>query len=268
MTSMRENALSVLRVMVQELKLGIMQPINHQQILDILGLDLESFNQARQYLSQQGYIRESPSGAYDISIRLTANGLDFLEEKMAARLPLSLRDERLLYYCVEHLRHANDWFSRDQLIRELGLTVEQVFTGMERLELHDLVRSEGTGLWSVTKEGREAVRTNFQRIAPTSTQFTFTAPVYGNVVNSNTGTVSSSYVFNELEAEIERRGEDVEELKEMVHEINRLLQEGDALPRGALARFSTLMERHSWITGSIAQFLLQYAFVLSQVNPA
>jgi hypothetical protein len=42
-------------------------------------------------------------------------------------------------------------------------------------------------------------------------------------------------------------------------QVERLLEQGEYLYRGALVRFSYAMERHSWFTGAVMQVLLGFA---------
>ena len=46
---------------------------------------------------------------------------------------------------------------------------------------------------------------------------------------------------------------------EAIAQVQRLLERSEYLDRGALARFSGAMERHSWFTGSVMQALLGFA---------
>lgn len=84
---------------------------------------------------------------------------------------------------------------------------------------------------------------------------------HGSIIGThNHAELMATFDFRSIETEIERRGgEDTEELKLMVAEIRDLLDNGDELDRGALAKFSGLMERHSWITNAVAGFLLGFA---------
>jgi hypothetical protein len=70
------------------------------------------------------------------------------------------------------------------------------------------------------------------------------------------GQLTAQLEMRALEIEIDRRGgPDAQDLKRMPEEIRK----SPTLERGFLARSSDLMERHSWITGLVAQMLLEWA---------
>jgi hypothetical protein len=114
---------------------------------------------------------------------------------------------------------------------------------------------------SITSEGIDEVEGNKRQETHPTTSFTFNAPVHGSVIGTdNTAELTNSFDFRRVEIEIEERGgEDEEALREALEEIRHLLERGENLDRGALARFSTVMERHSWFTGSVMQALLGFA---------
>ncbi len=126
---------------------------------------------------------------------------------------------------------------------------------------------------AVTPLGRRVVENGFEHqtsvAPPISAGPTFNmGNVYGSVVGTQeTATIESpTFDFRVVELEIEERGgADAEDLKRMLAEIRQTLQQEEQLPRGVFARFSALMERNSWIAGSIAQAALQY--VITGGNP-
>jgi len=65
--------------------------------------------------------------------------------------------------------------------------------------------------------------------------------------------------FNQaaLEQEIERRGEDVEELRALVRHVASLERQ-EVIPKGELAQYSALLQKHSWITGPLMGALLAW----------
>jgi len=71
---------------------------------------------------------------------------------------------------------------------------------------------------------------------------------YGSIIGTQqSASLTAMFDFRRLEKEIEGRGgEDIGELKEMVMEIRNLLQQDEGVRKGALAKFSALLQRHSW----------------------
>ena len=104
---------------------------------------------------------------------------------------------------------------------------------------------------------------NRQRIESAGTQSPafHIGAAFGSIIGTQQdASLTFTLDFTQLQGEIEKRGgEDVEELKEMVAEIQQSLQQEQVVRRGWLARFSGLMERHSWITGALAEALLGWA---------
>lgn len=115
-------------------------------------------------------------------------------------------------------------------------------------------------MFTVTKEGMDEVEGNKPQ-PNVSNVFNISGPVHGSVLGShNTTELTNHFDFRRIEMEIEEKGgADKEELREALAEVQRLLESGDKLDRGALARFSGVMERHSWFTGSVAQMILGFA---------
>ena len=76
----------------------------------------------------------------------------------------------------------------------------------------------------------------------------------------NTAELTNTFDFRTIEQRIEREGgEDKEELKRALAQVQRLVERGDYLDCGALSQFSSVMERHSWFTSSGMQMLLGFA---------
>lgn len=66
---------------------------------------------------------------------------------------------------------------------------------------------------------------------------------------------TQTFDMRSVEAEIQRRGEDVEELKELAKRISDMIA-SDTLPRGGLTRYSEMFEKHSWFTGAVLSAIL------------
>ena len=121
---------------------------------------------------------------------------------------------------------------------------------------------EGT-VYRITAKGideAEGNKSEGQQLS-VSTVFNISGDVYSSVIGThNTAELTSSFDFRAIEERIEREGgEDKEELRRALALVERLLERGEYLDRGALAQFSGAMERHSWFTGAVMQALLGFA---------
>jgi len=115
------------------------------------------------------------------------------------------------------------------------------------------------GIYRITTKGVDEVEGNKPQDAGATFQF------YGNVQGSvigthNTAELTNTFDFRAIGQRIEEEGgEDKEELRQALAQVQRLLERGEYLDRGALSRFSGVMEKHSWFTGSVMQALLGFA---------
>jgi hypothetical protein len=84
---------------------------------------------------------------------------------------------------------------------------------------------------------------------------------YGSIIGTQqSATITNDFDLRALDVEIDRRGgEDALELKRMTRELQERLENDDQLPKGALAKFSAVLERNSWITSSVAQAVINWA---------
>jgi hypothetical protein len=112
----------------------------------------------------------------------------------------------------------------------------------------------------ITKEGVDEVVGRSPQAA-SSTSIVINAPVHGSVIGThNTAELTNNFDFRSIEQRIESEGgEDAGELREALAKIERLLKEEETLDRGALARFSAVMQRHGWFTGAVAEAVLGFA---------
>jgi hypothetical protein len=118
---------------------------------------------------------------------------------------------------------------------------------------------EGT-VYKITADGVDEVEGNKPQATPGAT-FQFYGSVQGSVIGThNTAELTNTFDFRAIEQRIEEEGgEDKEELRRALAQVERLLERGEYLDRGALSQFSGAMERHSWFTGSVMQALLGFA---------
>lgn len=227
-------------------------------------------------LLERGYIESQSKGLGSgyRALRITTKGTD--EAKKASDPIVQRKEERArLLRTIYLLSDGNP----AQLVRwrdiasELGLDagnrehLKQVIAVAEYMQHSGLVviiGDRGTA-YMITAEGVNEVERNGQQEATstttTTTNFNFNAPVHGSVIGTNnTAELTNNFDFRRIEVEIEEKGgADKEELREALAEIRGLLESGQSLDRGALSKFSEVMERHSWFTGSVAQGLIGFA---------
>ncbi|AIQ11351.1 hypothetical protein [Paenibacillus durus] len=83
---------------------------------------------------------------------------------------------------------------------------------------------------------------------------------HNSIIGSQqTASMTNMFNFREIEKEIEQRGgEDKVELKKMVAEIQEMFEDSEKMKKGSLSKFSEMMQKHSWITSSIAKMGLDF----------
>lgn len=116
---------------------------------------------------------------------------------------------------------------------------------------------------TLTQKAYDAVDSDFvePQQPPSGNNFIFNAPVSNSIVGTqNRAELTNNLDFGELKRRIEAEGaEDKEELRLALEQIERLVERGEYLNRGDLARFSEAMERHGWFTGAVMSALLGFA---------
>lgn len=119
--------------------------------------------------------------------------------------------------------------------------------------------SSDWGMFSLTADGIDEVEGTQAAQQPSSvTNVNISGGTFqGSVVGANnTAELVNNFDLRsvEIEQQIEERGgADKEELREALEEVRRIIASENNIERGMLARFSDVMERHSWFTGAIAQ---------------
>lgn len=83
---------------------------------------------------------------------------------------------------------------------------------------------------------------------------------YSSVIgNSNQTTISYGIAIDELKKSVSTStSTDKAELEEIVNLLEKAINDKAPLQKGMLSRFSAVMERNSWITGSIASTILSW----------
>jgi len=157
--------------------------------------------------------------------------------------------------------------SMDEIAQQMSLEWNQ----LENTELDEYAayyggkglikgQADGFGLFSITPAGIDEVEGNNAQEPPGSI-FQFYGNVQGSVIGThNTAELTNSFDFRAIEQRIEEEGgEEKEELRRALAQVQRLLERDEYLDRGALSQFSGAMEKHSWFTGSVMQALLGFA---------
>jgi hypothetical protein len=91
-----------------------------------------------------------------------------------------------------------------------------------------------------------------------SQQFSFNAPAYGMFGSQQHFTFEQ--VVKDLDRQIEENGgEDKEELREMVAEIQQTLESQDSITRNKFEKWSDLAHKHMpWLLGPMGTLLIKY----------
>lgn len=126
-----------------------------------------------------------------------------------------------------------------------------------------ITQSEQSRRCTLTRRAFEAVDSNFVMPdpAPTGTIYNFHGDVRNSIVGNQTrAELTNNMDFGSVREQIDREGgDDKEELYRALDQVERLVERGDYLDRGSLSKFSELLERHSWFTGSVANALIGFA---------
>lgn len=124
-------------------------------------------------------------------------------------------------------------------------------------------QSERSRLCTLTRRAREAVNSDFVMPdpQPASPNFNFYGAVNQSIIGTqNRAELTNNFNIGEITERIDLEGgEDREELHNALDHVDGLLERGESLDRGELARFSGVMERHSWFTGAVMSALLGFA---------
>ena len=122
-------------------------------------------------------------------------------------------------------------------------------------------QSDGFNFFTLTTEGIDEVEGRNRPPEPSVSNVFNIEYAQGSVIGThNNAELTNTFDSRSIEQRIEREGgEDKEELTRALARVERLIERGDYLDRGALSEFSGAMERHSWFTGAVAQALVGFA---------
>lgn len=166
MPTISENALTILRTM-QDAELGVGDSIVCQDLAALSGLNEKAFDQADNYLLQSHYVTGT-MGGMDGHRWFTAEGIEYLERALTARLPLSLDAERILQYAVEH-GAKRPIFSREQIIEKLEIDNARYDAACQQLGnlelLKDIVHQGYFAVVQATPAGKRVVQEKFRSVS-------------------------------------------------------------------------------------------------------
>lgn len=144
-----------------------------------------------------------------------------------------------------------------------GLIQQEINYRTKTSRQGNVTQSESSRRCVLTQKAFEAVDSDF--VMPDPQPWSSSFHFYGDVSQSIIGTQDKAELTNNFNiGEVRERidlegGEDRKELHMALDHVERLLERGEYLDRGALAKFSGVMERHSWFSGSVMSALLGFA---------
>jgi DNA-binding PadR family transcriptional regulator len=124
------------------------------------------------------------------------------------------------------------------------------------------IEAEEGNVYRITPAGINEVEGNTpQSEQNVSNVFNMSGTFYQAAVGThNTNTFSGDLDFAAVERRIEEEGgADKEELHELVQEVRELLESGQMLNKGRLARFNDKLKEVPWLAGPVAGWLLNFA---------
>jgi len=123
------------------------------------------------------------------------------------------------------------------------------------------IETEEARVFRITSKGVDDVEGNRpQPQQNVSNIFNMSGTFYQSAVGThNTNTFSGDLDFSTVERRIEEEGgADKEVLRELVAEMRELLESGQTLDKGRLARFNDKLKEYPWLAGPVAGWLLNF----------
>lgn len=254
-----------------------MHLFNEDDIVNHLDLDhnqpgyVERFMSLTQYHLDKGFVASVSKGGGTgrRDLKLTREGLEE-SERLADPIEQRKEQRRRFLRTVYELANGNPskFVNFRDMATDFGLAPgthrppKEVLGLAEQLAGSGLIAIEGNAAtaFRITTRGVAAVEGDEPQ-ATSGPTFQFYGNVQGSVIGTNNNAeLHNTFDFRSMEQRIEREGgDDKEDLKRALDRVERLLERGDYLDRGALSEFSGAMERHSWFTGSVMQALLGFA---------
>jgi DNA-binding PadR family transcriptional regulator len=258
----------------------VIRTFQNHEVANMLDLDTsvsERVNQAAgiaEALITRGFIedaRSSPRGVSrtDGPLRPTRAGL---EEAQRLSDPVEQRKEqrRRFLRSIYELAQGSpaEYVYWHDLAPEYGFAAmryppKPIIRIAEQLERSGLIiiETEEARVFQITPEGVDEVEGNRREPQPSvTTTFNMSGTFYQAAVGThNTNTFTGDLDFSRVERRIEEEGgADKEELRELVAEMRELLESGETLEKGRLARFNDKLKEYPWLAGPVAGWLLNF----------
>jgi hypothetical protein len=169
MSSIRDNALLILRFMVEQSANVVSRSLRARDIQDNLGLSDVEFSCADQYLLSSGYIKGAMSGL-EGPRWVDPSGIDFLDCERRQMIPPSLTAERVLRTAINmENKGSGEGVGGREIWEQLAITSQDYQMAARELAdegfIEDVLQiSEAPFLEiKVTSEGRRAFRRGFKQ---------------------------------------------------------------------------------------------------------
>ena len=198
------------------------------------------------------------------SIAITAQGIAEIESHAT---PASQGERRSRFLKIAYDVSTSEpvpFVGLPDVAEKMGLTIDEASQIAHYFGNRGLIKSEsdGYGLFSLTSDGiDEAEGTKPQPQQAVSNVFNMSGNFYQAAVGThNTNTFGGDLDFSTVERRIEEEGgADKEELRQLVAEMRELLQSGQTVDKGFLARFNDKLKQYDWLAGAVAGWLLNFS---------
>lgn len=126
------------------------------------------------------------------------------------------------------------------------------------------ITETGTEFWEKEPSEKKAFyKTKYEltnRQTDNAINTTFNIGTINNSVvgNNNIATINCQDIISDVKSKVESFPEDREEFKQIISLLEEIAEEKLTPRKGLFSKFSSLMEKHSWLTGSIANFVISW----------
>ena len=166
-----------------------------------------------------------------------------------------------LHQVAEHMDQHTLGTTDSNYVDKLS-RVGQYLEGRGFLEGKDGSKTQGPSMFTITEKGIDEVEGRNQPQEPSvSNVFNVSGNFYQPVIGTNnTNTFSGNFDFSTVEERIETDGgDDREELHRLVAEVRKLLENGETLDKGFLARWNGKLKEYGWLSSAVAGWLLNFS---------
>jgi hypothetical protein len=227
MNTIHDAAILILRYMLEK---GIIaeHSVSYGELLKLTGLEPDEFDKGDSFLFQAKLV-EGTGGGVNGSRWLTAYGVQYIDQEMKRRTPISLDAERVLRFLIQEMKDE-DFPSMQKVIEGVNISRAQYWQVCYELADFDFVKITGDEYDPEpipTKKGRLAVRRNFQEsLSGASIQAgaIFNGPVTGANIQAIANAIGSGIQQNVSALTQEELHKEVEQvLEELVSQVSDLL---------------------------------------------